>query len=194
MTERVWETMNKIKVIALFGKSAAGKDSILNWMESQYPQFNKIVSCTTRPKRDYEEDKKDYYFLTDVEFGERVVNGEMLEATSFNGWFYGTSLEALKEDTINIGVFNIAGINCLASDPRIDLFPVYVWANDKTRLLRSLNREADPDCTEICRRFFTDKDDFQEENIEFEFFFLSNETHFDQEDLVGAIDAFAQND
>jgi hypothetical protein len=33
-------------------------------------------------------------------------------------------------------------------------------APDKIRLLRSLNREENPDCAEICRRYFTDAEDF----------------------------------
>ena len=51
--------MNKIKVIALFGKSASGKDSIQKWIIKSFPSAtHSIISCTTRPKRDYEEDKK----------------------------------------------------------------------------------------------------------------------------------------
>jgi guanylate kinase len=50
--------MNKIKVIALFGKSASGKDSIQKWIIKSFPSAtHSIISCTTRPKRDYEEDK-----------------------------------------------------------------------------------------------------------------------------------------
>ena len=42
--------MNKIIVVALFGQSAAGKDTIQNWIVSNIPNTNKIISCTTRPK------------------------------------------------------------------------------------------------------------------------------------------------
>ena len=40
------------------------------------------------------------------------------------------------------------------------LHNLYVLAPDKIRLLRSLNREENPDCAEICRRYFTDVEDF----------------------------------
>ena len=77
--------MNKIKVIALFGKSASGKDSIQKWIIKSFPSAtHSIISCTTRPKRDYEEDKKDYFFLTNEEFANKVLDGSMLEATEFN--------------------------------------------------------------------------------------------------------------
>ena len=74
----------KIKILALFGKSASGKDSIQKWIVSNYPQLtNKIVSCTTRPPRDNEQEGVDYFFLSDEEFAKKVLDGSMLEATSF---------------------------------------------------------------------------------------------------------------
>ena len=36
----------------------------------------------------------------------------------------------------------------------------YVTAKDKTRLLRQLNREENPNVDEIIRRYKTDKEDF----------------------------------
>lgn len=152
--------MDKIKIIALFGASASGKDTIQKWVVANYDNINSIVSCTTRPKRDYEKDEVDYHFITSEEFTKYLLNGQMLEATEFRGWFYGTPIWALDPKDINIGVFNIAGIEALLQDNRIAVYPVYVNTKDKIRLLRSLNREENPDCDEICRRFQTDKKDF----------------------------------
>ena len=167
--------MKKIKILALFGKSASGKDTIQKWIVSNFPRtFNGIVSCTTRPPRDGEQDGVAYHFLTNEEFTAKVLNGDMLEATDFRGWFYGTSISELNEQKINVGVFNVAGIECLLEDSRLDVFPVFVCATDKTRLLRSLNREPNPDCKEICRRFGTDKKDF--ENIDFDYEAWLNES------------------
>ena len=61
--------MNKLKVLALCGKSASGKDTYLKEIMklSQYP-LHEIISCTTRPPRDYEADGVNYYFLTNEEF------------------------------------------------------------------------------------------------------------------------------
>ena len=153
----------KIKILALFGKSASGKDTIQKWIVSNFPKTtNKIVSCTTRSPRDGEQEGIDYFFLTDEEFATKVLDGSMLEATSFREWFYGTALDQLDPEKINIGVFNITGVECILEDPRLEVQPVWVHASDKTRLLRSLNREENPDCKEICRRFQADEKDFDE--------------------------------
>lgn len=79
-----------------------------------------------------------------------------------------------------MGVFNIAGISSLLEDSRLDVLPICISAPDKVRLLRSLNREENPDCAEICRRFQTDEADFR--NIDFDYEIVENI------DLQSAID------
>lgn len=153
--------MEKIKILALFGKSGSGKDTIQKWMVSTLPYTKGVISCTTRPKRDYEIDGIDYHFLTPDMFAGKVLDGSMLEATSFNDWFYGTPIDELDKNRINIGVFNIRGIECLLEDPRLDVLPVRVEVSDVIRLKRQLNRENNPNCKEICRRFLTDEVDFE---------------------------------
>lgn len=157
--------MKKIKIIALFGKSGAGKDTIQRQIKMNIPEVNSIVSCTTRPPREKEVNGVDYHFLSLEQFTQKVLNGDMLEATEFRDWFYGTSISELDPDKINVGVFNIAGIEALLADSRLEVVPVFVYAEDKVRLYRSLMREVDPDCEEICRRYFADQKDF--ENINF---------------------------
>ena len=98
----------------------------------------------------------------------------MLEYTVFRGWFYGTSTEALKEDAVNIGVFNPAGIVSLLEREDVDLKVFYVRAPAKMRLLRQLDRESEPDCLEITRRFHTDYQDFSD--IHFSYVDIPNDT------------------
>ena len=91
----------------------------------------------------------------------------MIEATVFNTWCYGTSINNLSEEYINIGVFNPEGVELLRENPNIELAVIYIEANDKTRLLRQLNREKNPDCHEIVRRFSADENDFSDNEIEY---------------------------
>lgn len=163
--------MNKYKILALFGKSGAGKDTIQKWLV-RTKNVNGIISCTTRPKRSNEINNIDYHFISDVEFAEKVLDGSMLEATEFNNWFYGTPLSSLKKDKINVGVFNIYSVECLLQDPRLEIMPVYIQCFDKVRLIRCLQRERNVDCYEVCRRFLTDEKDFKD--IEFEYVVYDN--------------------
>lgn len=150
--------MGKIKVVALVGKAGAGKDYLMKEMaEDNF--YHIIVSSTTRPKRDYEVEGKDYHFLSYEEF----AAARFLETASFNGWHYGTRYEDLDPDRTNIGVFNPTGLKSLAAQEDIDLEIVYVKASAKTRLLRQLHREEYPDVYEIIRRFGTDETDFKDD-------------------------------
>ena len=57
--------MEKIKILALFGKSGAGKDTVQKYIVKKIPSlFNGIVSCTTRPQREFEYNGKDYHFIS----------------------------------------------------------------------------------------------------------------------------------
>lgn len=153
----------KIKILALIGKSASGKDTIQNYIVNDYPKYaHKIISCTTRPPRLKETEGIDYFFLTPEQFLQKIDKQEMLEYTKFRGWHYGTSIDQLDKDKVNIGVFNPAGARVLLADPRLDVRVVYVQAEDKIRLKRALNRENNPDCLEICRRFLADEKDFED--------------------------------
>lgn len=162
--------MNKVKVIALFGKAGSGKDTILHALVNKFPdRYNEIVSCTTRPPREGEQEGVNYYFLTVDQFTEKVLNGDMLEATEFNNWHYGTALSSLSTDKINVGVFNPEGIRCLMEDNFVDLIAYYVQVGDKERLIRQLIREVDPDVKEIIRRFSADEKDFEDlEDIDYQ--------------------------
>jgi len=76
-------------------------------------------------------------------------------------------------------VFNIQGIEYLLKDNRLEVFPIFVACEDKLRLQRCLDREVNPDCEEICRRFLTDMQDF--ENIPFEYYTHYNGAGVDPE-------------
>lgn len=150
------------KIIAIAGKSGAGKDTLLHeFIKTGDEELHEIVSCTTRPPRENEVDGINYHFLTSEEFTEMLYNGSMIEATVFNDWCYGTSLAHLDKNKINVGVFNPEGIGLLADSPEINLFIIYVKADGKTRLLRQLNREKNPNVDEIIRRYSTDEQDFK---------------------------------
>lgn len=161
------------KVIALFGESGAGKDRILNELLLDQPLVHAIVSYTTRPPRECELNGIDYCFIAEDEFLKKIDKGEFVEYTCFNGWYYGTRAEDLKEDRINVGVFNIQGVSSLIADGRCKVFPFKVSASDRTRLMRSLERDPTADCSEICRRFLADKKDFY--HIPFSYIPLDNE-------------------
>lgn len=172
------------KIIALIGKAGSGKDTMMHRVLERNPNLHEIVSCTTRPRREGEVEGVNYFYLTPEQFGDKVLHDEMLEATCFNDWFYGTSYESLRSDVTNIGVFNPAGIESLLERRDVIVHVFYVAASPKNRLLRQLNREKDPDVDEIIRRYKADEIDFADLGFEYEV--LYNEIY---EDLNAGVEA-----
>jgi guanylate kinase len=175
--------MNKIKIVALFGPAGSGKDylvkKVINGDYIDKNKISEIISQTTRPKRDNERDGVDYYFKTENDFLLDIQTDRLLEWTYFREWYYGTNLNSLKEDKINIGVFNITGIKALLKDERIEVYPVFIKASDKVRLIRQLSRERNPDIREIFRRYEADEQDFF--NTDFSYEVIYNEGYNDAE-------------
>jgi guanylate kinase len=83
--------MPKGLVVILSGASSVGKGDIRRELLKD-PDLKLFysISETTRPKREDEEDGKDYFFVTYREFAESVKKKELLEYTEFNGYYYGT--------------------------------------------------------------------------------------------------------
>lgn len=156
--------MEKYKVLGICGEAGSGKDTfaaaLAEELKNKKYKVHQVVSYTTRPKRDYEVDGKDYHFINHEDFIKLIVNGKMLEVSEFNNWFYGTCIDDLKQKAINIEVLNPDGIESLSTDNRIDLCIIRLLCNDKERLIRQLLREENPNVEEIVRRYKTDKEDF----------------------------------
>jgi guanylate kinase len=176
------------KIIAIMGESGAGKDTIMQQVLAKplTTELHEIVSCTTRAKRETEKDGVNYFFMAQNKFCDKILNHEMLEYTRFNGWFYGTSLQSVDENKINIGVFNPTGVRLLQQRADVELKIYRIWADDKTRLIRQLMREDHPNVKEIVRRFSADYTDFEElEDIPHHF--LSNTSDLEMNTAITRI-------
>ena len=145
------------------GEAGSGKDFLAKELAATHPDiFHYIVSTTSRPIREGEQNGVDYHYLTQYEFDMKMMDGNMLEYTYFNSWGYGTCKDDLVNDKINIGVFNPTGIRSLQNRNDITLQTYRLGCTPKIRLLRQLNREENPNIDEIVRRYTTDKIDFSD--------------------------------
>ena len=172
------------KIIAIIAPSGAGKDSLLKRIFSSYPQmFHRIIRSTTRPKRD-NESLEDYHFF----FFFQWDNQSWLISSEFNEWKYGVAIKDLKESKINIGIFTKNEIDLLKSVfSDYEYRVIYLKVNDKTRLSRAINREKNPNCHEICRRFLSDEEDFKDIDSVVDYAYV-NETIEDQDVIVKDIE------
>lgn len=87
----------KNKMIVMAGPSGAGKTTLCRHIQQIFPVLTFSVSATTRLARKGETDGKDYYFLSQSDFEEKMKQEEFLEYEEvFKGRFYGTLKTELK--------------------------------------------------------------------------------------------------
>ncbi|XP_035988813.1 discs large homolog 1-like protein isoform X13 [Fundulus heteroclitus] len=75
------------------------KDRINDDLISEFPdKFGSCVPHTTRPKRDYEVDGRDYHFVVSREQMEKdIQEHKFIEAGQYNNHLYGTSVQSVRE-------------------------------------------------------------------------------------------------
>ncbi|KAI5636126.1 guanylate kinase domain-containing protein [Phthorimaea operculella] len=75
------------------------KDRINDDLISEFPdKFGSCVPHTTRPRRDYEVDGRDYHFVASREQMERDIQNHLfIEAGQYNDNLYGTSVASVRE-------------------------------------------------------------------------------------------------
>lgn len=85
------------KVIIITAPSGAGKTSITHYLMEHIPQLAFSISAATRKARQNEVNGKDYYFISEDEFKDRIQNNEFAEwEMVYEGKYYGTLKSELE--------------------------------------------------------------------------------------------------
>lgn len=78
-------------ILIFSAPSGAGKSTLVNYMLSQRNDLEFSISATTRAPRGKEMDGREYYFISNEEFLQRVANDEFVEYENvYQGTYYGT--------------------------------------------------------------------------------------------------------
>jgi len=81
----------KNPIIVITAPSGTGKTSITKYLISKYPQLDFSISATTRQKRHYEIDSKDYYFINEGSFLSDINDDKFIEwEMVYKNKYYGT--------------------------------------------------------------------------------------------------------
>ena len=86
-------------IIVVSSPSGGGKTTIINQVIKDLEGIQRSVPLTTRSKRDGEEDRKDYVFVTEDEFKDKIEKHEFIEWEKNFGYYYGTSIKQVQEIT-----------------------------------------------------------------------------------------------
>ena len=150
-------------IIAIAGKSAAGKSETAK-MICLTQKIPLLTSYTTRPPRLEEVDGSDYHFVSQKVFLEK--DKILIHHVPDRNWLYGYDKEEIENRLENkedfVMVVTPKGLMELKEKYNNEVYAILLESDDKTRLIRSLTREKNPDCLEIVTRFLRDHRDFEE--------------------------------
>ncbi len=79
-----------LPVFVITGPSGAGKGTLIKRLLERQPELEVAVSATTRPLRPGEANGREYWFLSEAEFVQRIDDNDFLEHVEFVGGRYGT--------------------------------------------------------------------------------------------------------
>lgn len=153
----------------IMGKTCSGKNAVVKELVSR--GWSQIITYTSRPKRRGEKNGREYFYISEEDFANKINNGYFAEWKSYyvNGktWYYGSPseeiIEASLDDKNHVIILTPQGVedtlsflSKYISDYQINI--IYLYANRSTILNRLQKRKDKNDS--ITRRMRADDIDF----------------------------------
>jgi len=156
------EIKSKNFCIVLSSPSGAGKTSISKKLLQKDKKLALSISCTTRPRRKGEINKKDYIFISEEDFKKQIKKSKFLEQASVFGYRYGTFAQTVsnhfkkKKDVL----FDIdwQGFQQLKQSG-MDVVGIFILPPNKKELIRRLNKRGRDTSKEVKKRMSLARDE-----------------------------------
>ena len=102
-----------INFITISAPSGSGKTTLCKALQLVEPEIEWSISYTTREKRSTEKNGIDYFFISDEEFEDLIIQGHFVEWQNVHGFYYGTPVSnlenAIKNDKIMLIEMDVKG-------------------------------------------------------------------------------------
>ncbi len=156
------EIKSKNFCVVLSSPSGAGKTSISKKLLQKDKKLALSISCTTRPRRKGETNKKDYIFISDEDFKKHIKDGKFIEHANVFGYRYGTLNQTVsnffkkKRDVL----FDIdwQGFQQLKQSG-IDVVGIFILPPNKKELIKRLNKRGRDTAEEMKKRMSLAQDE-----------------------------------
>ena len=139
-----------INFITISAPSGSGKTTLCKALQLVEPEIEWSISYTTREKRSIEENGVDYFFISEEEFEDLIIQGHFVEWQNVHGFYYGTSVSnlenAIKNDKIMLIEMDVKGsmsIKKLFPDQTFSIFIMPPSISQLRERLRSRGTDSE---------------------------------------------------
>ena len=177
--------MAQSPVFVVTGTSGAGKGTLERNLLARIPELELAISATTRDKREGEENGREYWFISDQEFDDKLAAGDFLEHIVFDWGQRSGTLRSEIDRILDAGRIPLLDLETegalrLARTPSVKALTIFVKAPSLEENERRLRDRATESEGEI------------EDRLELARHQLRQERFFDHvienDDLVRAVD------
>ena len=161
-----------INFITISAPSGSGKTTLCKALQLVEPEIEWSISYTTREKRSIEQNGVDYFFISEEEFEDLIIQGRFVEWQNVHGFYYGTSVSnlenAIKNDKTMLIEMDVKGsmsIKKLFPDQTFSIFIMPPSISQLRERLRSRGTDSEKRINIRLKRFeeemeFREKFDF----------------------------------
>lgn len=153
------KTRKQGNLIIISGTTCAGKGTVIKKVIENHNDLVLSVSYTSRPKRDYETNGVEYYFVSEEEFKRKIEDNEFLEyAEVHKGILYGTpkteileSLDTGKDVILEIDVEGAMTVKRIYPETIL----IFIMAPSMEEVKRRIKMRGNDNNEQIISRFKT---------------------------------------
>tara|TARA_B100001939_G_scaffold177301_1_gene152764 strand:+ start:234 stop:809 length:576 start_codon:yes stop_codon:yes gene_type:complete len=149
-----------INFITISAPSGSGKTTLCKALQLVEPEIEWSISYTTREKRSIEQNGVDYFFISEKEFEDLIIQGHFVEWQNVHGFYYGTSLSnlenAIENDKILLIEMDVKGsmnIKKLYPDQTFSIFIMPPSISQLRERLRSRGTDSEKRINIRLKRF-----------------------------------------
>ena len=149
-----------INFITISAPSGSGKTTLCKALQLVEPEIEWSISYTTREKRSIEENGVDYFFISEEEFEDLIIQGHFVEWQNVHGFYYGTSVSnlenAIENDKIMLIEMDVKGsmsIKKLFPDQTFSIFIMPPSISQLRQRLRSRGTDSEKRINIRLKRF-----------------------------------------
>ena len=184
--------MDKGFLLIISGPSGAGKGTLARRLNEELDDVVLSISCTTRPPRQGEIHGREYFFLTQDEFVNRVEACEFLECAKVHEkWMYGTPAgfvkKNLKDGKVVVLEIDVQGFREVL-EVEIDKVSVFVTPTDPQELVQRIKKRAPISDEELERRMRVADGEYEYVPL-FDYFVINDDLETAVRELIGIVRA-----